>query len=62
MKYRIKLYFHTNIEFEVAASTEESAIEQARQLAASNDPEIVGILLSGMQEDDDPDVELIPYK
>ena len=56
-KYSVTLYYHTNIVTEVSANSEKEAIEQARQMAARDDKEIIDILLGGMYEDGQPDCE-----
>lgn len=58
-KYKVKLYYHTNVEVDVCAENENDAIENARQMAARDDQEIIDILLGGMQEDSSPDVDEI---
>lgn len=56
-KYSVTLYYHTNIVTEVSANSEKEAIEQARQMAARDNQEIIDILLGGMYEDGQPDCE-----
>lgn len=56
-KYSVTLYYHTNIVVEVSAENEQEAIENARQMAARDDQEIIDILLGGMYEDGQPDCE-----
>lgn len=56
-KYSVTLYYHTNIVTEVYAENEQEAIENARQMAARDDQEIIDILLGGMYEDGQPDCD-----
>ena len=58
-KYQVSLYYHTSIVVDVEAENEEAAIETARQMGARDDEETIDLLLNGMEEDDDPDVEEI---
>ena len=58
-KYSVTLYYHTNIVTEVFANDEKEAIENARNITSRDDNEILDILLGGMYEDDQPDVDEI---
>ena len=56
-KYRVTLYYHSSIDVEVEAESENEAIEEAYCLAG--DPKYDAQLISNVQEDADPDVEEI---
>ena len=49
--YEVTLYYHTNATVTVKAKNEKEAIEKAYNEVKDED------LLSGLQEDDNPDVE-----
>lgn len=56
-KYRVTLYYHTNVTIEVEAHDEEEALENATEIAYLD--EYDDKLLSNLVEDDDPDIEEI---
>lgn len=56
-KYRVTLYYHTNVTVEVEAQDEEEALENACEAAATNEYDYE--LLSNLVEDSDPDIEEI---
>lgn len=53
-KYKVTLYYHTNVTVEVWAENEEEAIEHA--YGKVTDKQYDEQVLSNCQEDDDPDV------
>ena len=60
-KYKVTLYYHTNCTVEVEAENEEDAIDKAREEACSKEAEQE--ILSGLNEDSDPDVEeIVPMR
>lgn len=52
-KYTVTLYYHTCASVDVMAENEKDAIEEAYNKVSNED------LLSGLTEDDDPDVSEI---
>ena len=53
-KYRVTLYYHTNVTIEVFAENEQEAKTNAYIEAAYHTQE----LIDGLQEDSSPDIEL----
>lgn len=56
-KYEVTLYFHTNVTVEVEADDETKAVDAARNESCRD--EYAEAILSGLQEDDSPDVNEI---
>lgn len=56
-KYEVTLYYHTRVTVEVEAKDETDAVEAAYVEAGKS--EYDGQFLNNVQEDGDPDVELI---
>ena len=54
-KYRVTLYYHTNVTVEVCADNEKDAVNVAR--AEVSDDKYAESILEGLQEDGSPDVE-----
>ena len=53
-KYRVTIYYHTNVEVEVKAFNEDDAIDVARN---TNTKAFKAQIMGGLQEDSSPDVE-----